>query len=379
MSKKSGLLALLICLLPVLLSPVSVQAQDGLSILDSSVQIDFPAHLDFSLSARNDTNITDVRLRYNIDRVSYAQITSEVYIDFVPDTEVDVNWSWDMRRTGGLPPGAVIEYWWVVLDARGKKMETKPAIVEFDDLRYSWQSLMEGEVTLYWYEGDRHFAAELMEAAQQALARLAEDTGAQLETPVDIYIYADNRDLLGSLIFPQEWTGGVAFTRFGILAIGIAPGDLDWGKGTIAHELAHLVIHQVTLNPYTDLPTWLNEGLAMYAEGQLEPYLADLLDKGIAENNLISVRSLASPFSAHREEAALSYAQSHSLVEFLINHYGQNKMLELLNTIRRGSSYDGALNKVYGFDMDGLNTLWRDYISGRLAYGALRLGISVVC
>jgi hypothetical protein len=238
---------------------------------------------------------------------------------------------------------------------------------------------MEGEVTLYWYEGDRHFAAELMEAAQQALARLAEDTGAQLETPVDIYIYADNRDLLGSLIFPQEWTGGVAFTRFGILAIGIAPGDLDWGKGTIAHELAHLVIHQVTLNPYTDLPTWLNEGLAMYAEGQLEPYLADLLDKGIAENNLISVRSLASPFSAHREEAALSYAQSHSLVEFLINHYGQNKMLELLNTIRRGSSYDGALNKVYGFDMDGLNTLWRDYISGRLAYGALRLGISVVC
>jgi len=379
MSKKSGLLALLICLLPVLLSPVSVQAQDGLSILDSSVQIDFPAHLDFSLSARNDIDITDIRLRYNIDRVSYAQITSEVYIDFVPDTEVDVNWSWDMRRTGGLPPGAVIEYWWVVLDARGKKMETKPAIVEFDDLRYSWQILMEGKVTLYWYEGDRHFAAELMEAAQHALARLAEDTGAQLETPVDIYIYADNRDLLGSLIFPQEWTGGVAFTRFGILAIGIAPGDLDWGKGTIAHELAHLVIHQVTLNPYTDLPTWLNEGLAMYAEGQLEPYLADLLDKGIAENNLISVRSLASPFSAHREEAALSYAQSHSLVEFLINHYGQNKMLELLNTIRRGSSYDGALNKVYGFDMDGLNTLWRDYISDRLAYGALRLGISVVC
>ncbi|GAI47128.1 unnamed protein product, partial [marine sediment metagenome] len=132
---------------------------------------------------------------------------------------------------------------------------------------------------------------ELMAAAHQALARLAEDTGAHLEKPVVIYIYADAQDLQGAMIYPQEWTGGVAFTRYGIIAIGIAPDNLYWGKRAVAHELTHLVIHQMTLNPYSDLPTWLDEGLAMYAEGALEPVFATYLNRAIAEDTLISVRS----------------------------------------------------------------------------------------
>ena len=34
-------------------------------------------------------------------------------------------------------------------------------------------------------------------------------------------------------------------------------------------------------------------------------------------------------------------------------------MFELLNTFKQGSGYDEALLKVYGFDMDGLDALWR--------------------
>ena len=59
----------------------------------------------------------------------------------------------------------------------------------------------------------------------------------------------------------------------------------------------------------------------------------------------------------------MSYAKSYSRVEVLITTYGQGKMLELLTAFSQGSSYDGALEKVYGFDMDGLNTLWRDHVT----------------
>ena len=164
------------------------------------------------------------------------------------------------------------------------------------------------------------------------------------------------------MIFPQEWTGGVAFTRYGTIAIGISPGNLSWGRRAISHELTHLVIHQMTLNPYSDLPTWLDEGLAMHSEGPLNPQFTSSLNRAIDEDNLISVQSLSSPFSAFTAESYLSYAQSYSLVEFLIREYGKDKMLELLRTFKEGSSYDGALEKVYGFDRNGLNTLWRDYV-----------------
>ena len=167
------------------------------------------------------------------------------------------------------------------------------------------------------------------------------------------------------MIFPQEWTGGVTFTRYGIIAIGIAPNNLSWGTKAIAHELTHLVVHQMTFNPYTGLPSWLEEGLAMYNEGVLSAPFTAYLERAIAEDSLISVRSLSSPFSAYAEESYLSYAQSYSVVDFLINNYGQSKMLELLDTFSEGSSYDGALEKVYSFDMDSLDTLWRDYIGQR--------------
>jgi len=365
MIKKTGILALVICLFLVLLNPGLVQARGGLAVLDSSAEADFPYGLNFNLSAESDVNITDIRLCYVVDRISYARVTSEVYIEFVPDATVDVSWTLEMVKIGGLPPGSSVEYWWLVEDATGEKVETVPVQVQFDDIRYSWDSLTEGRVTMYWYEGSESFIQELMAAAQQALTRLAEDTGAELEKPAKIYIYANVQDLQGAMIYPREWTGGAAFTRYGTIVIGIAPVDLAWGERAIAHEIAHLVIHQMVLNPYSGLPTWLDEGLAMYAEGMLAPEYTAYLNQAITEDSLLSVRSLSSPFSAYAEEATLAYAQSYSLVAVLISSYGQGKMLDLLNTFSQGSSYDAALDTAYGFDMDGLDTLWREHVTGQ--------------
>jgi hypothetical protein len=360
--KKVGILISVLCLTLGLFSSSPVQAEAGPTVTSSSAKAEFPLKLSFSLSARSAVNIVDVRLHYKVEHDSYAQVTSEVFVGFQPSTDVSVSWTWDMRQTGGLPPGSTVEYWWTVKDARGKKAETAPVPIQFDDARHSWQSLTEGMVTVFWYEGKQAFAQELMSAAQQALARLSQDTGAQLKKPVRLYIYASTQDLQGALIFPQEWAGGVAYEGYDTIAIGISTSSLSWGKRAIAHELSHLVTYQMTDNPYNGLPNWLNEGLAMYAEGALEASFASSLKNAIANNSLISVRSLSSPFSAFPELATQSYAESFSVVEFLISQYGQEKMLTLLNTFHEGSGWDAALVKVYGFDMDGLEAQWRTSI-----------------
>ncbi len=363
MIKKAGLWILAIFSLLTWLNPSLIKAQGELVVLDSSAQVVFPLAISFSLSAESDVDITDIRLHYRVERLSFALVTSEVYIDFTPAPAVTANWSLEMIRIGGLPPGSNVEYWWTVKDARNNKVVTTPLKVGFEDTRYPWQSLTEAKVTLYWYQGDEAFARELMATVQQALESLKEYTGAELEKPVKLYIYASSQDLQGSMIYPQEWTGGVAFSRYGVMAIGISPDNLDWGKRAVAHELTHLVIHQVPLNPYSDLPVWLDEGLAMHSEGPLQPVFQDYLNGAIAQDRLISVRSLSSPFSAYAGEAALSYAQSYSLVEFLNTTYGQDDMFELLSTFRAGATYDGALEKVYGFDMDGLDIRWREWLT----------------
>ena len=348
---------------PISTNPfISEQNQNTISIQKSTAAVDFPAKISFNLTVNDDVNVTDIRLRYTVERDYFATVFSESFVEFTPSTTVQTGWIMDMEKTGGLPPGSTLNYWWEIKDASGRHFESTPQKVEFADNRFQWRNINQSNITLYWYNGSDAFSNQLMTTAQQALVRLESDTGAKLGRPIRIYIYASAQDLQGSMIFPAEWTGGVAFTEYAIIAIGIAPTNLAWGETAIAHELTHLAVHQMTFNPYNDLPTWLDEGLAVYNEGQPDPGMASALSTAISSKTLISIRSLTSPFSAYTDAASLSYGESYSAVNYLITTYGQQKMLALLNTFEQGSGYDDAFKKVYGFDMDQLYTLWKQKI-----------------
>lgn len=365
MIKKITTLVVIIVLLSVLVSSATTRAEGGLKVVEISVKVAFPHQLTFYLEAESNSEITDIRLHYLVDREHHAVVTSEILIEFVPSLRVDVDWVWDMIKSGGLPTGTTIEYWWTLEDANDSTIETERYEVQFNDERYKWYSLTESDITIYWYKGGDNFIKQLMTAAQESLINLEKDTGAYLQRPVRLYIYAGAEDLQGAMIFPQEWTGGVAYTTYGVVAIGISENNIEWGKRTIVHELTHLVIQQMTHNPYNSLPVWLNEGLSMYAEGEMGSLFAGYLKQAVINEELISLRSLVSPFSADTQLSYLSYAQSMSIVEFLIDQYGQQKILELLNIFKQGSSHNEALMTVYGFNMGNLNDLWQDYITAQ--------------
>ena len=88
-----------------------------------------------------------------------------------------------------------------------------------------------------------------------------------------------------------------------------------------------LVGHQ-TFSCLGDVPTWLNEGLAVYSEGELDPASQRQLEDAIRDDTLLTVRSLSSGFSEVADKANLSYSQSYSITKFLIETYGQEKMTE---------------------------------------------------
>lgn len=121
-------------------------------------------------------------------------------------------------------------------------------------------------------------------------------------------------------------------------------------------------MREATFGPFGDIPTWLNEGLAQYAEGEMEEYQSQILDEAIKEKTLLSVRSLGSSFPADPDQASLAYAQSLSLVSFLIDEYDWAKIRQLLAIFKEGSTYDNTLAEVYGFDTNGLEERWQAYI-----------------
>ncbi len=371
MIKKSVLIITALILMTLSFSPIQVQSRsDSALLLTDSVEVSFPDYIQFNLDIETETTVADIRLHYIVEREIYTAVTQEIIVPvpFSFQSVISVNWIWDMRTTGSLPSGTVVRYWWTVLDTDNKLYESEQESVRFDDDEYDWQQLNENNVTLYWYYGDDDFAADLMQTCQDALLRLGEDTGAYLESPVRVYIYYSSYALRNAMVFAKEWTGGVAYPSYGVIAIGVSRSNIEWGRRALAHELAHLVTHQMTSNPYNDIPVWLNEGISMYAEGELETDYEYYLESAVVYDSLISVQSLCSPFSAYSEKSYLSYAESYSIVAFLIEQYGQQKMHQLLTVFKNGSTYNNALLTVYGFDLSGLNVLWQDYITGIYLY-----------
>jgi hypothetical protein len=371
MIKKTALVLLSLILMTIFFSPLQVSGRSDISAkLTASATTSFPDAINFNLDMETEAGISDIRLHYIVERESFTAVTQEIEVD-VPmsfQAEISVSWTWDMRTTGSLPSGTVIQYWWTVIDIDGNIYQTDIESISFNDDEYGWKSVSQNNVILYWYYGDNDFAADLMQTCQEALLRLGEDTGSYLESPVRIYIYASSYALRDAIVFAKEWTGGVAYPSYGVIAIGISSSNMEWGRRALAHELAHLVTHQMTSNPYNEIPVWLNEGISMYAEGELEKDYEYYLGAAASGGYLISVQSLCSPFSAYSDISYLSYAESYSMVAFLIEEYGQQKMHQLLTVFKNGSTYDNALLEVYGFDLAGLNTLWQDYITGIYTY-----------
>jgi hypothetical protein len=349
-----ALLLLLICVIP---AGVSAAAGD-IKLLDSGTEADFPNLLTFNIRTESSAPITRIRLRYKVDKKIYAPTFAEAWPVFQPAKNVKTSWSWDMRK-GVLPPGAVVTYWWVIEDSAGNRLLTPEKSLTFDDTRYKWQKAGDQNINIYWYQGSRSFADDLLKAAVEAKERLERDTGATLDKPVNIYIYANYSDLRGSMVSPDEWTGGVAYRGFNIISIGISPNNLGWGKKAVAHELGHLLTQQVTVSPYGEIrPYWLDEGLAMHAEGEQSEAEKKDLQTIIADGRIATLRSLTSPFPASPEEAFFAYAQSQSVIEYLISTYGKEKIYQLLVLLDEGYSVDNALLKTYGFNLSGLDDAW---------------------
>jgi len=72
----------------------------------------------------------------------------------------------------------------------------------------------------------------------------------------------------------------------------------------------------------------------MYSEGSLSPTRKPNSTRPISADTLLTVRSLNGGFSELPDKANLSYSQSYSIVNFLIETYGQEKLTELLTALR---------------------------------------------
>jgi hypothetical protein len=336
-----------------------VQAQAGIQLVSDTATLSFPNTATFKAEFKSGANISSVVLEYGIDQLTCGTVIAKAFPQFTAAGDVQVTWSWDMRQSGSIPPGATLWWHWLVQDANGAQFTSPTQTLTWLDSTHPWQAISGGNITLHYYDGGQSFGQSLHDAAAQALARLSKDVGISSDKPVDIYIYANTSDLQASILYEPSWVGGQAFPETNIVIIGVSTDQLDWGKSTEAHELTHVLVGHLTFSCLGFIPTWLNEGLAMYGEGGPAAAEVNQFDQAKTANQLLALSSLAGAFSDEANRANLSYTEAYSVVNYLIQTYGRDKMTALLISLRNGNTIDQALQSAYGFDTNGLEDVWR--------------------
>jgi hypothetical protein len=331
------------------------------TILSERVELDFPNAATFHLSAQSDATITKVRFEFGHQVNDCGNDLSYALPDFEAGKEVEVSYEWNMRATVPLPPGAQIWYRWVVTDANGQESATERTELTWLDDKHDWQEIEKDNVVLHWYAGRDAFAQQLLDTAIQAKTDIANAYNIRTENKVHFYIYKNTNEMRDALLFEPQWTGGQAFSDQNIVVIGIGDNssDLEWGLRTVAHEFTHVIVGNVVSSCYADVPTWFNEGIAMYIEGEDASYEKGVLEDAIQAGELFALRPLSNGFTEDPDKANLAYLQSKSIVSYLVETYGREKMRALLTAFNQGYHYDNALQLALGVQLEELERDWR--------------------
>ncbi len=349
------LLSILILTLP--LSPVQAGA---ITVTGNHATLNFPDSIKFDLSANSLADIDRVTLIYGTSAdFLCASNSARQDIPFTPTPMVYLIWTWDLNLGGILPPGTDIWWQWELHDSSGATSLTEVKKFTIEDPAFNWQKLQQGNVSVYWDEGSDSFGAFLLKETVTSLPRLAAASGIQYTGKVRLMVYPSAKEVLDAAPRLPDWIGGVTFPEYGTVMVGIAPGETEWAQSVIPHELEHLVISRRVFNcSGNELPTWLSEGLATFAEGPVGFRDTDLVMKALEQKNLTALVLLKEGFSSDSAIAAQDYAESGMVVSYLIDTYGAQKMDKVLGLFQNGTPLDSALTEIYGLDTQGIDDAW---------------------
>ena len=199
--------------------------------------------------------------------------------------------------------------------------------------------------------------------AESAYTRIMTDTGLNSFLPRGLYqiVVYGSQDEYRKKTGQPDWSGGVAVGN--AIYTYFSPRL----EAVLSHEITHLIWFEYMGHVNPDY-RWINEGLAVYQEnralggrGQGDLFSAlrgNMRSQPIPMDQMIHLV----PASERAYEVSLWYAQSESMVRFMIERGGRIGFSQFLGALRYDKNLDLAVSE--GFPgswrtLDELDTAWK--------------------
>ncbi len=348
-------LALAVLIWLVLVLPA--RAQSPITVGQPQIVNDFPQRLVVHFPIHSSAgDIIDVRGRVRFG----AQPTyHRIPLDFAPGKDVVATWEWDTSRST-VPPYVPLDIQLEIKDARGNRLKTPLFSLIYEDNRFAWRERRSEHLIVRWYEGSDKFGEEIFRLAQDALERQIRALSIVPERPLVLVIYATEEDFFAWHSYRTEWIGGQAFPDYGVAAQIIPPDSKpDWIYDVIPHEINHLLVAPYMATPLGTTPTWIEEGLAQYFEQSSTFTEHYRLKQAAKQGRVLPLGVMRNPPGQDKEEALLWYAQALGMVEYLIDHYGEERLQSYMRLLHQGRPATRAFTEAFGESEEAFYARWR--------------------
>ena len=238
----------------------------------------------------------------------------------------------------------------------------RPALAE-PPTSPGWEELRESPFTFYFREKDRRIAEALVGVSHDTLERVVEQTGLPAPGHMDVVLAPDSTSFAAvQPSAPPSWAAGTAWPSRSEIYLRTrlpraGPNRIDQ---VFAHEVVHVVLGRAWLHGRP--PRWLEEGLAKYLAGELEPGDHALLSSSALGGGLLPLDSFTSHWPVRASQARLAYVQSVDFVAFL-SRQGDGVLPTVVQQLASGASLDAALQQATGEELGALEERWRSRIT----------------
>ena len=257
-----------------------------------------------------------------------------------------------------------------------------------------WKELGSDHFIVY-FNGDEKFAKEVLSNAEVYYRSIAQDLGyprySQFwlwDDRAKIYIYPDHASFLKATGQPK-WSAGMA--DYPTRSIVSYAWSKDFMHSLLPHEMAHLIFRDF-VGFKGEIPLWLDEGVAQWAEKKKRKMMKSMIEKLYMEDKLLLVSDLTSldirrfkdmddrvfirEIRTRQGEPGVLfldinhlvdtyYLESVAVVGFLIERYGSARFADFCRELRDGKMLEDAFRSAYPVHITSLNELednWRKYL-----------------
>lgn len=246
----------------------------------------------------------------------------------------------------------------------------------------TWQTTTLPHVVLHYAPIDAAVASTIARSAETMFAELTETVGYTPRATVAVYLCATRECFQQQQPDPArvpDWAVGVAYPQISRIVLRsrltLEEGSQIRPLEVFQHELAHIMLEQA-LAARGGAPRWLSEGFSMHAAAQWTTSGQRTLEEAALRDAFLPLSLLTSAFPANEDGARIAYAQSFSVVSFLLDRYGKYAFQDFILNLRNGMDTDSALLHATGRSLKSVEQEWQEALRMRYSWWvyAIRYG-----